>query len=97
MVERLREHVDVVPRADVAYHDSGAALQPPQLRSLHRRAFQRRRELSGVISSSARASVRASLPASTARGAKGESVASARANFTFHEQTSLGDLAVYPF
>lgn len=43
---------------------------------------------SSVMTSSSSASARAFFPAIAGRGAKGESVGSARANFTFHGHTS---------
>lgn len=43
---------------------------------------------SSVMTSSSSASARASFPAIAALGAKGESVGSDRANFTFHGHTS---------
>ena len=45
VVERAREHLDVVGRADVPEHDGRVALQPAQLRALHRTAPERRAEL----------------------------------------------------
>jgi hypothetical protein len=45
IVERAREHVGVLRRADVAEHHGGVALQPAQLRALHRRPLERGREL----------------------------------------------------
>jgi hypothetical protein len=45
IVERTGEGVDIARIADVAEHHRRVALEPPQLRALHRRALERGAEL----------------------------------------------------
>jgi hypothetical protein len=86
VVERAREHVDVVRRADFPEHHGGVAFHRRQLGALYRRAAER-----GTIGVDVRchrlARGRASLSASASRGRNGESCGSSRANLTFQAQT----------
>jgi hypothetical protein len=86
VIEGLPEHGHVARRADVPEYDGRVAFQPAQLRTFIGDPLNAAPNSSCDMPNSSRASCRASLPASVARGAKGEPAGNRLAYLMFHGQ-----------